>query len=481
MSSKWLQGLNPEQISAVQHNYGPLLILAGAGSGKTTVLVARTGRLIEEKIVSPDELCVLTFTNKAARELKNRVTTKLGESAKKIWAGTFHSFGLRILKKYYRQAGLPKEFGILDASDASAIAKELLRDFNNMGKTAYDAEKLVSLLSDWREAGRKEANSDDEYQIAVEWLLPRYLKRLEHLGMVDFDGLILKPVELMKQNPDIYDSIQNTFRQVMVDEFQDTNRMQMALIQRLVANHQNLSVVGDDDQSIYGWRGACVANILGFPKIYPKSTVVRLEQNYRSTPSILKLANAVIAQNSERHKKVLRPQGGEEGELPELFVYDTENEEAESVAAEINERVRRGEQRKDIAVLYRSNSQGALLEAELRRVGTPYAISGGTAFFDRKEIRDVLGYLRCAIKPNEIAFRRIINTPPRGIGDKSVEILSGHAHAKNLPFVEVTRRWREVGVDERSGTSIDCLFELLRGFAPALLDTSKGKPGDLLL
>lgn len=214
---QWLHGLNPEQQTAVLHDQGPLLILAGAGSGKTTVLVARTGRLIDDQIVKSKEMCVMTFTNKAARELKHRVSHKLGDKAKGLWTGTFHSFGLQILKTYAPKCGLPKHFGILDQSDAQSILKELLKDFNNATKAAYDSETLLSMMGTWREDGRLEAETDDEYEIAVEWLLPKYLKRLESLGVVDFDGLLIKPLELMKNDDAICAKIQGAYQQVMVD------------------------------------------------------------------------------------------------------------------------------------------------------------------------------------------------------------------------------------------------------------------------
>jgi DNA helicase-2/ATP-dependent DNA helicase PcrA len=480
--SHWLNGLNPEQAQAARHNYGPLLILAGAGSGKTTVLVARAGRLIEEGIVPAQKLCVLTFTNKAARELKSRVGGRLGKAAKGLWAGTFHSFGLSVLRRFHAEAGLSREFGVLDAGDANAIVKEILRDFHQNGKTAYDGEKILSLISEWREEGRTQARRDDEYENAVEWLLPRYLKRLQLLGMVDFDSLILGPIELMQKSDSVREALQDSFGQVMVDEFQDTNAAQMRFIQLLVASHGNLAVVGDDDQSIYGWRGACVANILGFPKRYPGCQVVRLERNYRSTPAILEVANAVIGQNTVRHRKVLRSDPhAERGELPEVCVYENENEEAEHVAGEIAELIRGGQTRRSIAVLYRSNSQGALLEAELRKSSIPYLMSGGTAFFDRKETRDVLAYLRCAFQPNEVALRRILNTPARGIGERTVELVSAHAVSARLAFPAAVRAWRQAGVEERAGAAIEALLQTLAELIPELIDPNGGSAGEKLL
>jgi superfamily I DNA/RNA helicase len=482
LSSPWTQGLNPEQAEAALHNEGPLLILAGAGSGKTTVLVARAGRLIDEKVVEAKRLCVLTFTNKAARELKARVGAKLGSSAKGIFAGTFHSFGMGLLRKYYDEAGLPRDFGVLDSSDAGAIVKELLKDFNNCGKTAYDADKILSILGAWRESGRKEARKDEDYEIAVEWLLPRYLKRLGHLGMVDFDGLLIKPTTLMEESPEIRKELQDSFGQVMVDEFQDTNAMQMRFLKHLVAGHRNLSVVGDDDQSIYGWRGACVSNILDFPKLYSGCKVVRLERNYRSTPAILTLANSVIAKNTHRHAKVLRSdKPADSGEIPELYVYANEDEEAEFTVLDIQSQIATGLKRREIAVLYRSNSQGALLEAELRKNQVPYLLSGGTAFFDRRESRDVLAYLRCALKPNEIALRRVLNVPSRGIGDATMDALLELLKSRGGSFLGVLQSWREAGIEDRAGRSIEDFLRLTKELAPHLLAPSTATVGQTLV
>lgn len=486
--SRWLEGLNPEQQQAALHNHGPLLILAGAGSGKTTVLVARTGRLVEERVVAPEQMCVLTFTNKAARELKTRVAARLGNTAKKVWAGTFHSFGLMLLKKYYQQAGLPKEFGILDGTDASGMVKELLSDFKIAGKSGFDTDWILERLSRWREKGQHDADKDDEYDLAVEWLLPRYQQRLKRLGMVDFDGLILRPLELIRNDPTIGAEVRAQFQQVMVDEFQDTNIMQMRFVKSLVGEHRNISVVGDDDQSIYGWRGACVSNILDFPQMYSGCQVVRLERNYRCSTEVLALANAVISKNTERHPKVLRPSKVQavSGFLPEVFVYDNEGTESESICVEIQQFLKEGRRASDIAVLYRSNSQGALLEAELRKNSIPYKISGGTAFFDRKEARDVLAYLRCSIRPHEIALRRVLNCPPRGIGDKTMDQLETLIDVKKLKFGHALKEWRNAGIEEKAGAGIDDFHRLLdelpgRILGQPSLGVFPGKPGDNLV
>jgi DNA helicase-2/ATP-dependent DNA helicase PcrA len=480
LESHWLNGLNSEQKEAALHNYGPQLILAGAGSGKTTVLVARSGRLIEDKILTPKELCVMTFTNKAAKELKSRVKAKLGRVADGIWAGTFHSFGLHILREFYKEAGLPKTFGILDPGDATSIVKEILKDFHLGDKTAYDAEKILSISSFWRERGQTVASTVDEYEQAVEWVLPHYSKRLKQLGMIDFDGLILKPIELMEKHPEIKAKLQARFSQVMVDEFQDTNLMQMRLIDLLTDSHKNLTVVGDDDQSIYGWRGACIKNILDFPKRYQNCKVVRLEQNYRSSAAILEVANSIIAKNNERHKKVLKASGKtQENKVPQVLIFENETEEAEQIAGEIQHFKKMDVKNRDIAVLYRSNGQGPLVEAELRKMQVPYSMTGGTAFFDRKETRDILAYLKCSLKPNEIALRRILNTPARGIGDKSLEHLESLTEKKNIPFWKAALEWAEAGVDEKAGRQIENLFLILKELPNQILAYPK-TPGENL-
>jgi len=480
LESRWLNGLNAEQKEAALHNHGPLLILAGAGSGKTTVLVARTGRLIEDRICNPKELCVMTFTNKAARELKARVKSKLGDNANSIWAGTFHSFGLQVLREFYKEAGFPKTFGILDPGDASSIVKETLKDFHVGDKTAYDADKIISLMSYWRERGQTSTSSVDEYEQATEWVLPHYNKKLKQLGMIDFDGLILKPIELMEKHETIRTKMQSRFAQVMVDEFQDTNLMQMKLIHLLTESHKNLTVVGDDDQSIYGWRGACIKNILDFPKHYKSCKVVRLEQNYRSSPAILEVANTIISKNDERHKKVLKASKKvDENKLPQVLVFENETEEGEQIASEIQHYQKMGFKNKEIAVLYRSNGQGPIIEAELRKMQVPYSMTGGTAFFDRKETRDILAYLKCALKPNEIGLRRILNTPARGIGDKSFEYLESLVERKNIPFWKAALAWGEAGVDERAGAAIENLFLILKNLPEQLLSYPK-LPGENL-
>ncbi|MES2963365.1 MAG: ATP-dependent helicase [Bdellovibrionota bacterium] len=480
----WTQGLNPEQREAVLHTEGPLLILAGAGSGKTTVLVSRTGNILQSTNVKPEEICVLTFTNKAAKELKHRVGAKIGPSAQGIWTGTFHSFCLRTLRKYHKLAGLPSGFGVIDQGDSQEILKELASNIKNSAKDSFKIDKVLSMINDWRGRGRKTAqNEADEYEVMAQVLLPKYLKRLDNLGVVDFEGLLIKPLELFKEHPHTLTEMQNVFKHVMVDEFQDTNVTQFNLVRGLVEGHGNIAVVGDDDQSIYGWRGACVANILDFPKHFDGCEVIRLERNYRSSPEILRIANEVIAKNTTRHGKILRPNPDKAGgEKPELFVYDNDDVESEEVCTHVRYFVEKGYKHSDIAVLYRSNGQGGLVEAQLRRNQIPYSITGGTGFFDRKETKDVLAYLRCALSPNEVSFRRILNAPPRGIGETTIERLEQHANAIGFKFHVAARNWRQAGVSEKIGANIDEFFKLLDGFPDAILrgDPSKSV-GDALL
>lgn len=479
----WLKGLNPEQQKAVKHNYGPLLILAGAGSGKTTVLVSRTGRLISERVAQAQEICVLTFTNKAARELKHRVSAKLGNTGKGLWAGTFHSFGLQILRRFHKHANLSPYFGIVDQSDCNSILKDLIKDVKNSGKDKFDVDKILSMINDRRTGLAVQNEAFDEYHEMVEVLAPKFAKRLEHLGVVDFEGLLIKPLQLFKEHPDILEKVQNSFSQVMVDEFQDTNRMQMDLIAQIVKSHNNLTVVGDDDQSIYGWRGAEVKNILNFPQEFQNCEVIKLERNYRSSAEILAVANAAIAKNKNRHGKVLRSQAAQDtGDLPEVFVLDREEDECEFVVTEILNFQRQGYKYKDFAILYRSNTQGGLIESSLRRANMPYTISGGTSIFDRREIKDMMAYLKQALAPNEVSLRRIINVPSRGIGDTTIEKLSEFALKKRINFVDACRFWKEAEVQEKAGEAIDALMKFIEDLPKNILDFKVGSsPGAKLV
>ncbi len=485
--SKWLKGLNPEQGEAVLHSKGPLLILAGAGSGKTTVLVSRTGRLLDEEKISPSRVCVLTFTNKAARELKHRVGARLGPSAQAIWTGTFHSFGLQWMRKHHKKLGLPAGFGVIDTSDAEGIVRELLKDLKNQSKDAFRINDLLEMMNTWREdaaiLGKSPehmgSNDGDEYEVMASALLPKYRRKLEVLGVTDFSDLLIRPLIAVRENDELKSELAGMFDYLMVDEFQDTNGAQLELVREIQMQTGNITVVGDDDQSIYGWRGARVANILEFPKEFKGAKVVRLERNYRSSPAILELANSIISNNSERHGKTLRSNPDADlGERPEFFSYESEEIEVAQTVQRVREFIDQGIVPREIAVLYRSNGQGGLLEAELRREQMPYAITGGTAFFDRKEVKDVLAYLRSAISPNEVAFRRIVSTPPRGIGDTSVDRLAAWAETKGVRFHVAARKWETAGIPERAGAAFEELFGILDRLPLYLLTPDPSIDGD---
>ncbi len=467
----WLQDLNPEQAEAVLHNDGPLLILAGAGSGKTTVLVARTGRLISEKKTTPERICVLTFTNKAATELKHRVARRLGERAKKVWAGTFHSFGLKFLKEYWKEAGLPKKFGVIDSGDSTAILKDLAKNIRDYEKAQLNLELLANKIAWIRQHGKEPVLDGSPEAAAAIVFAPRYQRRLRELGVVDFEELLLRPLKMMNESPELKEKVQKRFDYIMVDEFQDTNSTQMKLVDLLSQTHGNLAVVGDDDQSIYGWRGAEIQNILQFPKRYKQCCVIRLERNYRSSETILKLANEVIANNKMRHGKVLKPGRPNPGQLPELFVFENEENEVDETLRELQNFYKQGYTWRDMAILYRSNSQGGLMEGGLRRMQIPYKLSGGTALFDRKEAKDVLAYLRCMFYPSEVAFRRILNVPARGIGEKTLDEIE---LIEDGEFFKKTNVWAQKNLQEKAGQGIIELFEFLQNLKKALVYSSEG-------
>lgn len=474
----WFKGLNPEQVQAVAHNYGPLLILAGAGSGKTTVLISRTGRMIEEKIAPASGICVLTFTNKAAKELKHRVEARIGKQAKGLWTGTFHSFCLQVLRKNHKLADLPAQFGILDQSDSNYVIKDLIRNIRNTTKDKFDVDKLLGLVNLIRQKKSLPPGYLEEYHEMAEVVAPLYEKELKKLGVTDFEGLLLDTLKLFKEHPEVLEKIQQQYTQIMVDEFQDTNSEQMKLIDAISSAHNNLCVVGDDDQSIYGWRGAEIKNILNFPKKFASCEVVKLERNYRSVHTILEMGNAVIKKNANRYDKLLKPGMNKTTDYkPEVFVLENEEEESEFVCREIMEiKNSRGLSYKDIAILYRSNTQGAFIESALRRTNIPYTITGGTSIFDRKEAKDWLAYLKQSLGDDEVSFRRIVNTPPRGLGDTTIEKLSelSKQNGKNLPAV--SKMWQEAGIPEKQGHILDDLHKWLWTFPQRLLDDNELGP-----
>ena len=424
--------LNAQQQAAVAHGEGPLLVLAGAGSGKTRVITARIARLLRDG-VDPGSMLVVTFTNKAADEMRDRVSHSVGRStAERLWLSTFHSFGVRFVRQEANALGVGDRFTIFDQGDSLGVVRELLRT-ESSAERGLDAQAILARISLWKSALRRPEEirpNRDEYEHAAASIYGAYESRLDGMRAVDFDDLVAKPVRLLRERPAVKRKWSVRFRHILVDEFQDTNEAQLELVRLLANESQNVCVVGDDDQSIYGWRGARVENILEFEQHFPGATVIKLQRNYRSRESILRVANAAIGKASNRpYAKELKPTRSG-GDPVRLCVLQEPSDEAKFIGSEIRALVRDGVHLRDIAVLYRSNGQAKLIEEELRVAGVPYRVYGGTKLFDRKEIKDAIAYLRVALNPrDELSLRRIVNTPARGLGVQSLAHLSAHAQA----------------------------------------------------
>jgi DNA helicase-2/ATP-dependent DNA helicase PcrA len=436
--SSHLNHLNAAQREAVQTLSGPVLVLAGAGTGKTRVITARIGELIRSGI-APERILSVTFTNKAAKEMAERTRAVLGgNSRKRPWISTFHSLCVDVLRQDINQLGYPKKFAILDRGDQEAIARQVLRDIRVTEKQIKPGD-LISIVGRWKSAGvapgdaRDVARDDKEFLGAMGYR--KYQDRLKASGSVDFDDILLLTGKLFEDFPDVLDRHQQRFSHVQIDEYQDTNGIQFELVQALVRKHKNLLVVGDDDQSIYGFRGAEVKHILSFGRHFPGAKTIRLEENYRCTDEILALANRLVAHNRDRHKKVLR--ANKPAKVGVRFLeYPDEQTEAEMVVREIRFHVtQKNVAQKDFAILFRTNEQPRLFESELRRVGLRYVLVGSQSFFDRKETKDLLAYLKVLSRPrDEQSLLRIINTPSRGIGDATVEKIMTRAVKSGKPF-----------------------------------------------
>jgi len=415
--------LNPQQRAAVEHGEGPLLVLAGAGSGKTRVITERIGRLLRGGL-HPGAILAVTFTNKAANEMRERLGATVGaQAASQLWLSTFHSFGVRFVREEAKALGLGSRFTIFDQGDSLGVVRELLKTESTADRR-LDAQAVLSRISLWKNAmlspGEVRAK-DDDYDQAARSIYEAYESALTSMHAVDFDDLVTKPVALLRARPGIRHKWRTRFEHILVDEFQDTNVAQLDLVRLLSNERGNVCVVGDDDQSIYGWRGACVDNILDFERHFPGAVVTKLEENYRSRPSILNVANAAIEKSAKRpYAKVLKPVR-DAGTPVRLCALSEPQEEAKFVASEIRKLQKEGVDPREIAVLYRSNTQAKRLEEELRVAGIPYRVFGGTKFFDRKEIKDGIAYMRVALNPrDDLSLRRIVNTPARGLGAQSL-------------------------------------------------------------
>ncbi|MGX9754631.1 DUF3553 domain-containing protein [Clostridioides difficile] len=437
-----LDTLNPAQREAVEKTEGPVLILAGAGSGKTKVLTTRIAYLMEDKGVQAPSILAITFTNKAANEMRERVEQNIGSETKEMWISTFHSCCVRILRKDINKIGYNRSFVIYDAADQVTLVKDCLKELNLSDKV-FEPKAVISAISGAKDKlytpkQFKDMNMSDNRMVKIADIYALYQDRLKRNSALDFDDLILKTVELFKANDEVLAYYRSRFRYIMVDEYQDTSKAQYELIKLLAREHQNICVVGDDDQSIYGWRGADIRNILEFEKDYDNVHVVKLEQNYRSTQVILDAANKVISNNIERKRKKLWSEK-KEGELIKIQLTGSEIEEADFIADSIAQ-IARKEKRpyKDFAVLYRANAQARPVEDALNRSQIPYNIYGGTKFYERKEIKDLVAYLRVIQNPqDDISIKRIINVPRRGIGLRTIEKIEDRANLKQESIYSV--------------------------------------------
>ena len=447
-----LKGLNDKQYEAVVNTEGPCLVIAGAGSGKTKVLTHKIAYLIGEKGAKPWDILAITFTNKAANEMKERIANLVGDDAKDIWMGTFHSICVRILRRFIDRIGFDTSFIIFDTSDQRTLVKACMRDLAIDDKLFNDRSVLSEISNAKNEMLEPEqytARSNGDFRkekIATVYEL--YQKRLKENNAIDFDDIINYTIKILMENPDILEYYANKFKYVLVDEYQDTNKAQFTLVTLLASKHGNITVVGDNDQGIYSFRGADISNILNFERDFPGTKIIKLEQNYRCTGNILKAANSVIKNNEVKYKKELWTQN-EEGNLPNVYQADNEYDEATYIVTQI-EHLKREEYYKysDFAILYRMNTQSRAIEDILRRENVPYKIVGGLKFYERKEIKDIIAYLRLIYnKSDNLSLRRIINEPKRGVGKTSIENIQKIADENGISMYEVIKNAEQYGLN----------------------------------
>ncbi|BAF60710.1 superfamily I DNA and RNA helicases [Pelotomaculum thermopropionicum SI] len=465
-----LSQLNPDQVAAVTHGEGPLLVLAGAGSGKTRVLTCRVAYLLKEFKVLPHQILAITFTNKAAGEMRERVGALVPETARDLWICTFHAACLRILRRQESFYGRDRNFVIYDADDQLTVLKDCIKELK-LDDKKHPPRAVAAAISQAKNMlmgpGEYERHAYDQFSQAVSEVYSLYQDRLVKNNAVDFDDLIFLTVRLFREYPQVLAYYQNRFRHILVDEYQDTNHAQYVLVNLLAAAHRNLCVVGDPDQGIYGWRGADIRNILSFERDYPEAKVVRLEQNYRSTGFILEAANHIIRNNAGRREKRLWTAAGRGFPVIVHYAAD-EHAEADFVAGRIL-RLKELEKRpyRDFAVLYRTHAQSRVIEEVFVRAGIPYAIIGGLKFYERKEIKDMLAYLRLVLNPNDgLSLARIINVPRRGIGEASLQKIAVFAREGGISLVEALERAAEIaGLTAAAKARSAALGALLRDLA----------------
>lgn len=464
-ASPILDSLNKPQREAVSAASQPILVLAGAGSGKTRVLVHRIAWLIEVEHISPMSILAVTFTNKAANEMRGRIQSLLGVPMGSAWVGTFHGLAHRLLRMHWREAGLPQTFQILDSEDQIRMIKRVMKSLE-IDDTRFPLRQVASFINSRKDEGSRPQHLEDKgdpfwYQMIR--IYHEYEAVRERNGLVDFAELLLRSLELLRDNADLQSHYRRRFRHVLVDEFQDTNALQYAWL-RLIAGDENpIFAVGDDDQSIYGWRGAKIENIRNFTNDYPNCQTIRLEQNYRSTGNILKAANALIDHNEGRLGKKLWTDG-EAGELIKLYAAFNEQDEARYAASRIQQWTAYGNERRQVAVLYRSNAQSRVLETTFNQLQIPYRVYGGLRFFERAEIKDALAYLRLTANClDDASFERIVNHPPRSIGERTVDILRTQARSTDQPLWQAATQARASGeFTPRATNAIENFVQLIQ-------------------
>ena len=460
--------LNNEQREAVFCTEGPLLMLAGAGSGKTRSLTHRIAYLIEEKGVAPWNILAITFTNKAAQEMRERVDALVGYGSEDIWISTFHATCSRILRRHIDLLGYDRNFTIYDASDQKSLMKEVLKEMK-IDTKQFPERSVMSEISSAKNEYKSPLDYRNEYgsnfrNQRIADIYEHYQKRLKENNALDFDDLLVKMVDLFQTNPDVLEHYQDRFQYIMVDEYQDTNTVQFLLVSLLAKKYRNLCVVGDDDQSIYKFRGANIYNILNFEKVFPDAQVIRLEQNYRSTQNILNAANGVIANNKGRKEKKLWTEN-QKGELVHFKQYDTEYDEADGVVSRINFLAMRGVQYKDMAILYRTNAQSRIFEEKLKQKNIPYAIVRGISFYDRKEIKDLMSYLKVVDSGmDDLSVKRIINVPKRGIGQTTINRLQDFAILNQMSFLDAVFNADEIPEVTRALAKLHKFADMIEEF-----------------
>ncbi len=480
--SPFTQGLNPDQLDAVVHPEGPLLVVAGAGSGKTRVLTHRIAHLIDQG-VPPSAILAITFTNKAAAEMRERVGRLVGPMVKAMWVSTFHSACVRILRRDAEVLGYPRTFSIYDQADAVRLTGYVIRDLG-LDPKRFTPRGVHGYISLWKneltDPARAAADARDIFARKHADVYAEYQARLQKAGAMDFDDLLLNVVKLFREHPDVLEHYRQRFQHILVDEFQDTNTAQNEIVLLLAGGHHNICVVGDTDQSVYKFRGADFRNILQFEDAFPDVTTIVLDQNYRSTQTILDAANAVIENNLERKPKALWTDTGMGDRIVRYHAED-EGDEAMWVAGTAQQLHRDDAMNwREIAVLYRTNAQSRVIEEAFMRMGVPYKVVGGTRFYDRREVKDAMAYLRALVNPaDEVSVKRVLNVPKRGVGDASVARLDEFARAEGIAFLDALRRAEEAGVTGPARKGIASFVELLDTLHTMVGAEGVG-PGDLL-